>query len=86
MSWMIGYTLASIAGAFLVVRLFDYVLAGVVGSLVGIVRTCLFASVWTTITTSLGMRGFSRTVHHLRQRNKEVSTLIDPLPKHKLLQ
>ena len=86
MSWLIGYTIASIVGALFVVRLFDYVLAGVVGTLFGVARTCLFVSVWTAITTSSGMRGFTRAVRHLRQRNKEVSILINPLPKNKRLQ
>ena len=81
MTWLIAYTIASLVGAFFVVRLFDYVLTGVVGNLVGIVRAGLFVSVWTAITTSSGMRGFTRTVRHLRQRNKEVSVLINPLPK-----
>lgn len=81
MTWLIAYTIASLVGAFFVVRLFDYILAGVIGGLVGIARTLLFTSVWTAITTGLGMRGFTRTVRHLRQRNKEVSVLINPLPK-----
>lgn len=67
MSWLIGATIASIVGALFVVRLFDYVFGGFVGSISSIARGGLFVSVWTVITTSLGMHSFTKRIKALRK-------------------
>ena len=85
MGWLIGYTIASLVGAFFVVRLFEYALAGVAGGLAGVAKASLFVSVWTAITTGTGMRAFSKTVRGLRQGNKEVSKRLYHPPKDNLI-
>lgn len=67
MSWLVGYTLASMVAAFVAVRLFDYLLSGVTGGIVHAARASLFAGVWTAVTTGSGMRGFTQRVRQLRQ-------------------
>lgn len=69
MGWLIGYTLASIAAAFIVVRLFDYIFAGVTGSLVNIARFGLFVATWSAVTVKAVMHGFTGQVRQLRQSN-----------------
>lgn len=81
MSWLVGYTIASMVGALFVVRLCEYVLGGAVGAIAGVAKTSIFVSVWTAITTASGMRSFTRAVGQLRQRNEEVSRLIGTPPE-----
>ena len=69
MGWLVGSTLASIVAAFLVVRIFDYVFAGVTGSLINVARAGLFVVTWTAVTTKSGMHGFTKQVRQLRQGN-----------------
>ena len=70
MGWLLGYTIASMIGAFLVVPIFDYVAAGVTGGLGNTARLGLFVSTWTAITTGSGMRDFTDRVRQLRQKIK----------------
>ena len=81
MSWLIGYTIASIVGAVFVVRLFDYVFGGFVSTISSIARGSLFVSVWTAITTALGMHDFSKTERKLRRSSEEVSRRVNRLQK-----
>ena len=67
MGWLISYTLASMVTAFIVVKLFDYLFAGAIGSFAGIVRGALFVVTWTAVTAKAGMNGFSKKVRQLRQ-------------------
>ena len=67
MGWLVGYTLASMAASFVVVKIFDYLFAGVTSGLVSIVRFPLFVATWTAITAQAGMRGFTKKVRQLRK-------------------
>lgn len=67
MGWLVGYTMASMAAAFIVVKVFDYIFAGVSSGLVSGARAGLFVATWTAITARAGMNGFSKRVHQLRQ-------------------
>lgn len=67
MGWLVGYTLASIAAAFVVMKLFDYIFAGVTGGLVSSVRAGLFIATWTAVTVGMGMQGFTKKVRQVRQ-------------------
>lgn len=69
MGWLVGYTLASMVAAFVIVRIFDYLVSGAVGGLAHAARTSLFVSAWTAVTTGLGMRDFTKRVRQLRQAN-----------------
>ena len=68
MGWLVGYTLASMATSFLVVKIFDYILAGAVGGLVSSARVGLFVGTWTAVTAGAGMRGFSKRIASIRGR------------------
>lgn len=81
MSWLVGYVIASMVAAFIVVRLFDYIFSGVVSGLAHAVRASLFVGVWTAVTTGSGMRDFSKRLRQLRHRNREVSGLLDARTK-----
>lgn len=68
MRWLAGYTLASIVGAFLVVRLFEYIVGGAHGALGNAAKASLFVTTWTTITAGSGMRDLSKCVRQFRQK------------------
>ncbi len=67
MGWLVGYTLASMAASFVVVKIFDWIFAGATGGLVSSVRASLFVGTWTVVTTKAGMSGFTKRVKQLRQ-------------------
>ena len=66
MGWLVGYTLASVVTSYIVVKIFDYIFAGVTGGLVSIARPGLFIVTWTAITARAGMNGFTKKVRRLR--------------------
>ena len=66
MGWLVGYTLASMATSFLVVKIFDWLFAGVTDGLLSIPRAGLFVGTWTVITAQAGMHGFTKRVRRLR--------------------
>ena len=67
MSWLVGYTLASMVTSFIVVKIFDWLFAGVTSTLVSIATFCLFIVTWTAVTAKAGMHGFTKRVRRLRQ-------------------
>uniref|UniRef100_A0A6M3LAZ9 Uncharacterized protein n=1 Tax=viral metagenome TaxID=1070528 RepID=A0A6M3LAZ9_9ZZZZ len=67
MGWLIGYTLASITTAMIVVKIFDYVFAEVSNGLVSTARFVLFVATWTVVTAKAGMNGFTKRLRRLRQ-------------------
>ena len=67
MGWLLNYTLASIAASFVVVKILDYIFAGVTGSLVSSVRAGLFVATWTAVTARAGMHGVTKRVRQVRQ-------------------
>lgn len=69
--WLAGYTLASIVTAVIVVKIFDYVFAGMTGSVASSARVGLFVGTWTAVTAKTGIHGFSQKVRQLRQSNKK---------------
>ena len=74
MKWLVGSTLASLVGAFLVVRIFEYVVGGVTSNaVVGATKASLFVTTWTAISTGSGMRAFSKWVRGLRQKTRSLS-------------
>ena len=72
MSWLVGMTLASMAAAFIVMRIFDYITSGMGGWLSGIIKPIAFVGTWTAVTTSSGLRAFSERVRGLRHRCRSV--------------
>lgn len=66
MGWLISYTLASMAASFIVVKIFDWLFAGVTDGLVSIARAVLFIGTWTLVTARAGMSGFTKRVRRLR--------------------
>ena len=66
MGWLVGYVIASMVGAFIVVRIFEYLAAGLAGGVVGTVKLGLFVGAWTAITVGSGMHGFTKSVRALR--------------------
>lgn len=68
LGWLVNYTLASIAAAFVVVKIFDYIFGGAISGLTSIARAGLFVGTWTAVTTKAGMHGFSKKVRQLRHK------------------
>jgi hypothetical protein len=73
MSWLIGYTLASMAAAFIAIRIFDYVVSGATDNLA---RASVFVVTWTAVTAQSAMRGVSKSAQKLRQRSADVKSLL----------
>ena len=76
MGWLVGYMLASMVGAFFVVRIFDYIFSGVSSGIAHTARAGLFVGTWTAITVSEGMRDLSKRARRLRELDLEVSKLV----------
>ena len=76
MGWLIGYTLASMAAAFIVIKIFDAIVAvvfdGATSGLAGIARCILFVATWTAVTARAGMNGFTKRVRRVRQGHTKV--------------
>lgn len=67
MSWLVGYVIASMVVAFVVVRIFEYLVTGASGGVVNIAKLILFVGVWTAITMASGMRAFTGRIRYLRK-------------------
>ena len=67
MGWLVSYTLGSMAAAFVVVKLFDYIFGGVASGVVSSARVGLFVATWTAVTAQAGMHGFSKRIRGLRK-------------------
>jgi len=72
LGWLIGYTLASMATAFIAVKIFDVIFEGATSVFVSIARCVLFVATWTAVTAKAGMHGFSKRVRQLRQNPTKV--------------
>ena len=81
MGWLLGYTLGSIAAAFVVVRIFDYLASGVADSATSAARGIVFINTWAAVTVKSGMRDFTKSVRRLRLRNLVVKNKLDVLSK-----
>ena len=81
MSWLLGYTLASMVGAFIVVRVFDYLFSGLVGGIGHAARAGLFVGTWTVITVSSGMRDLTRRLQRFQRVQRAVSSRIAPVKR-----
>ena len=66
MGWLISSTLASIVTSLIVVKIFDWLFAGVTDGLLSIPRFGLFVVTWTVVTAQAGMHGFRKRVRRLR--------------------
>ena len=73
MSWLIGYTLASMAAAFIVIRIFDYVVSGATDNLA---RASVFVATWAAVTAQSGMRGISKSARQLRKSSANAKSLL----------
>ena len=67
MGWLVNYILASMVASFIVVKIFDYIFAGVTNSLVSSARFGLFVVTWAAVTAKAGMLGVTKQVRQLRQ-------------------
>ena len=70
MGWLLGPTLASFFLAVIVVKVFEYVIPGVMSSLMSVPKAGLFVVTWTAVTSAAGMRGFNQKVRRLRRGNQ----------------
>ncbi len=73
MSWLIGYTLASMAAAFIAIRIFDYIVSEATDNLA---RASVFVATWTAVTAQSGMRGVSKSAQRLRKSSADAKSLI----------
>jgi hypothetical protein len=67
MGWLVGSILASLVAAVIVVKVFDYLFAGMAGGLANTARAVLFVVTWTAVTAQAGMHGFTSRIRALRK-------------------
>lgn len=67
MRWLVGPLIASFVGAFIIVRIFDYLTASAKGGAVEVGRAGLFVATWSAITASAGMAGLDSRARRLRK-------------------
>ena len=79
-SWLLGPTLVSLAGAFVVVRIFDYVFSGIADS-VGAARSIVFVNTWAAITAKSGMSDITKKARFWRLKSSAVKKKLDALIK-----
>ena len=77
MKWLGGPILASLLGAFLVVRIVESVSGGAQGAVVSAVKASLFVATWTAITTGSGMHDVSKRVRQLREKTMSLGRRLD---------
>jgi hypothetical protein len=85
LSWLVGYTLASIVAAFVIVRIFDYIFAGVSGNIVAGARLGLFVGAWTVVTAKAGMHTITRQARQLRHGNASAMNRINAIVSRRKL-
>jgi hypothetical protein len=79
--WLVGNVLASLVAAVIVVRIFDYIFAGVTGSVVNVARAGVFVAAWSGVTARAGMHGFASKVRQLRAGNAAMKVRLDAVTK-----
>ncbi len=81
MGWLLGYTLGSMAAAFVVVRIFDYLVSGVADSATSAARGIVFINTWTAVTARSAMGGFTKSARRLRLKHVVAKNKLDVLTK-----
>ena len=82
MGWLVGATLASLVAAVIVVKVFAYLFAGMVGGLANTARAGLFVVTWTAVTVKSGMHGFTSQLRQLRQGNTKAIEALTKVSGH----
>ena len=75
MGWLLNYTIMSIVASFVVVKILDYLFAGMYGGVVSVAKFVIFVLAWTAVTTQAGMHGFTRRIQGLR---KGLAAMVKP--------
>lgn len=78
MNFLFSSAIAALVTAFLAVRIYDYLVAGLAGFVVQTARATLFVTTGAAIATASGMRGFTQRVRRLRHVHRVVSSIIAP--------
>jgi hypothetical protein len=81
MGWLLWYTLASMAVAFIAIRIIELLFTGLSVSVMGVVKPVVFVASWTAVTTQSGMHRVTSQARQFRRRNasmsKHVGTIMD---------
>lgn len=83
MSWLLSYTLGSMAAAFVVVKIFDYLVSGAADSAHNAARGTVFITAWSAVTARSGMRGLTKSVRKFRKGNTVAKNGLDALTKRR---
>jgi hypothetical protein len=79
MGWLIGYTFASMAAAFVVVRIFEFLFSGATSGIAYAVKPGIFVATWTAVTARSGMRSATSLTSLWRQRSEGVRGKMDAI-------
>ena len=79
MGWLVGYTFASMAAAFVVVRIFEHLFSGATSGIASAVKPGLFVATWTAVTARSGMRSASSLTSRWRHRSEGVRGKMDAI-------
>ena len=81
-SWLIGPVMVALAGAFVVVRIYEFISDFLIHETPEAARGIVFTGTWAAIQTKLGMNGVGKSVDGLRikgnlvRNNKIANALI----------
>ena len=84
LGWLVGYTLGSMAAAFVVVRIFDALVSEAGNSVTSAARATVFINTWAAVTGRSGMHGISKTVQRFRLSNDVAKEQIESFAKDAL--
>jgi len=79
MGWLVGYTFASMAAAFVVVRIFEYLFSGATSGIAAAIKPGIFVATWTAVTTRSGMRSATSWASRWRHRSEGVMGKMDAI-------
>jgi hypothetical protein len=79
MGWLIGYTFASMAAAFVVVRIFEFLFSGATSGIAAAVKPGIFVATWTAVTARSGMRSATSWTSRWRRRSEGVIGKMDTI-------
>ena len=77
MGWLVGYSIASMVAAYVVVRIVEVLLGGVLGGLVVVVKPVGFVVSWSAMTTYMGMRKVTSGARRARRSIVAMSNMLE---------
>lgn len=83
MGWLAWYSLASMATAYVVVRIIEYLFGGVLGGVLFVAKPVVFVASWSAMTAYGGMQAVTKRARRLRLHSVDMRDQIDAIEDRK---